>query len=109
EGIWRTRFFANGQLQSAGRNRSPLRINVGLRKRASFDRDSRVAVVWNTGAKAEVAAEISDRRATRRIRAHRKGSRIGCGKCADAGPPERGRLALCFERRKTLHHERGDR
>ena len=31
EGIWRTRFFANGQLQSAGRNRPPLRIDFGFR------------------------------------------------------------------------------
>src|SRR5207247_8057974 len=70
EGIWRTRVLANGQLQSARRNRAPLRIDIGFRKRAPLDRDSRVTALWNTRTKTAMATQIIKWRAVGFIRAH---------------------------------------
>src|SRR5258706_9273734 len=38
EGIWRTWFLADGQLQSAGGDRATLRVDIGFCERSSLDR-----------------------------------------------------------------------
>src|SRR5207237_7618572 len=108
-GIRRPRFHADGELPSAGGNRKPVRVHIGFRKRASFDRHSRAAALWNARAKTKVAPEAGYWGTTRSVRTHGEGSRFRRRERADAGVPERERLAFYFEWRETLHHTRRHR